>query len=65
MNKTEQDLPDVNKRIIEKLQKNFPTGVSELAIKAIQLAEQRSVQAVVEELLGHVRQIARKQGGAV
>ncbi|OGV63874.1 MAG: hypothetical protein A3K18_35015 [Lentisphaerae bacterium RIFOXYA12_64_32] len=62
MSKNEPDLPELNALISEKLSA-FPPGVMKLATKALQLSDQLPEQAVVEALMGHVREIARQQGG--
>jgi len=53
--------PDINNLIIEKLSK-YPIPVSELAIKAIQLAENLPEASVYESLQGIIRESIRKQG---
>jgi len=62
MSKPNNDYPDINKLIIEKL-KAFPDAVSELAIKAVQLSEDLPEATVYELMQGHIRDTARKDGG--
>lgn len=61
MSKEEYNLPDVNHLIAQKL-KRFPPEIYELALKAIQLSEHNPEQSVIEQIEGHIREIARKNG---
>ena len=63
MNKTDRIiLSDVNELIISKLQ-DYPEDVSELAIKAVRLAEDFNELTLYETLQELVREIVRKHGG--
>lgn len=54
-------IPDVNQLILERL-KTYPEAVSELAIKAIRLAEKLPEATVYEQLQTLTRDAARKYG---
>jgi len=63
MNKTDLTFsPDINQLIVERL-KSYPKVVSELAIKAIKLAEKLPEATVYEQLQTLTRDAARKHEG--
>lgn len=63
MNKNDLTIfQNINQRIVDGLQ-SYPTDVTELAIKAVQLSEKMPMNDVLEALRGQVRTIVRKHGG--
>lgn len=62
MNKSESvATQNVNQLIVDKLQV-YPSKISELAIKAIQLAETNSERNIIEYLHSYIRQMIRRNG---
>lgn len=63
-NNDKTSLPDVNARIIEKLD-SYKPAVKEMALQAIRLSETFPEDAVAEQLQSLIRNTIRQQNGAL